>query len=91
MSVAGPGAVRSLAETRLALTEVLARLDGEAAEIELLVQQTRTELATPASWTKRGAPIRMLLLVGCIFPSMFIVILGPALIMIMVNLGEGGI
>jgi hypothetical protein len=36
--------VRSLAETRLTLTEDLARLDGEAAEIELLVQQTRTEL-----------------------------------------------
>jgi len=33
----------------------------------------------------------LLLLVGSIFPSMFIVILGPALIMIMVNLGECGI
>jgi len=26
-------------------------------------------------------------LVGCIFPSLFIVILGPALILIMLNLG----
>jgi hypothetical protein len=26
-------------------------------------------------------------LVGCIFPSLFIVILGPALILIMINLG----
>ena len=26
-------------------------------------------------------------LVGCIFPSMFIVILGPAMIMIMVSIG----
>ncbi len=40
MSVPGPGAVRSLVETRLALTEDLPRLDGKAAEIELLVQQT---------------------------------------------------
>jgi hypothetical protein len=27
-------------------------------------------------------------LIGCIFPSMFIVILGPALILIAVNLGN---
>jgi hypothetical protein len=28
-------------------------------------------------------------LVGCIFPSMFIVILGPAIILIMLNMGSG--
>jgi hypothetical protein len=29
-------------------------------------------------------------LVGCIFPSMFIVILGPAIILIAMNMGQTG-
>lgn len=43
MSVPGTGAVRGLGEIRRTLAEDLARLDEEAAEIELLVQQIRAE------------------------------------------------
>lgn len=43
MSVSGEGAVASLREIGRTLAEDLARLDEEAAEIELLVQQIRAE------------------------------------------------
>lgn len=43
MSVPGTGAAQSLGDIRGRLAEDLARLDGESAEISLLVQQTRAE------------------------------------------------
>ncbi len=49
MSVPGTGAVRGLGEIRRTLAEDLARLDEEAAEIELLVQQIRARSPTRLS------------------------------------------
>lgn len=46
MSVSGVGAVPSLSEIGRTLAEDLARLDEEAAEIELLVADTRRDGAT---------------------------------------------
>ena len=43
MSLPGAGAVPTLSEIGRTLAEDLARLDEEAAEIELLVQQIRAE------------------------------------------------
>jgi tight adherence protein C len=55
--------------------------------LEVQSEQLRIERRQRAEEMAAKAPIKMLFpLVGCIFPSMFIVILGPALIRIMNNL-----
>ena len=56
--------------------------------LEVQSEQLRIERRQRAEEMAAKAPIKMLFpLVGCIFPSMFIVILGPALILIVNNLG----
>jgi tight adherence protein C len=55
--------------------------------LEIQSEQLRIERRQRAEEMAAKAPIKMLFpLVGCIFPSMFIVILGPAMILIMNNL-----
>ena len=55
--------------------------------LEVQSEQLRIERRQRAEEMAAKAPIKMLFpLVGCIFPSMFIVILGPALILILNNL-----
>jgi tight adherence protein C len=55
--------------------------------LEVQSEQRRIERRQRAEEMAAKAPIKMLFpLVGCIFPSMFIVILGPALILIVNNL-----
>jgi tight adherence protein C len=56
--------------------------------LEVQSEQLRIERRQRAEEMAAKAPIKMLFpLVGCIFPSMFIVILGPAMILIINNLG----
>ncbi len=59
--------------------------------LQVQSEQLRIERRQRAEEQAAKAPIKMLFpLVGCIFPSLFIVILGPAIILIIKNLGGPG-
>jgi tight adherence protein C len=73
---------------------IQAELLGVSISKVLQVQsdQLRIERRQRAEEMAAKAPIKMLFpLVGCIFPSLFIVILGPAMISIMLVMGSGAI
>jgi tight adherence protein C len=58
--------------------------------LQVQSEQLRIERRQRAEEQAARAPIKMLFpLVGCIFPSLFIVILGPAIISIIKTLGSG--
>ena len=60
--------------------------------LQVQSDQLRIERRQRAEEMAAKAPIKMLFpLVGCIFPSLFIVILGPALISIFVVIGSGAL